>query len=426
MSTHRTVTRLSGLLVAGTFVLAACSSSGASTAPSAAAPSAAATSAASEAAPSAGGSAAAAGDPKTATSAAAVGGVDAVCAAGKAEGQVNLIATPPDWANYGQMITDFTAKYGIKVQSDQPDVDSAAEITAAKNLAGTGRQPDIFDLATSVALANTAMFAPYQVAAWADIPDSNKEATGLWTNNYTGYESISYDAKLGDITKMSPTSLDPKYKGKVALNGDPLKAGAGFNGVVLAALANGGTADNIAPGVDFFKKLTDSGNLIPVDPNPSTIASGQTPIVIDWTYNEGSQTAKLKPQGIDWKVVVPTDAPPVAAYYNDAINKDAAHPAAARCWMEYVFSAGGPEHLAEGLRSPVLLPTMVKNAHGRPGRPRRDRRACSGAGPAHGGPDQGRHDLPDRQLEVHHHQVAQTADRRGPHGGRDGHHACVV
>ena len=204
------------------------------------------------------------------------------------------------------------------------------------------------------------MFAPYQVAAWADIPDSNKEATGLWTNNYTGYESISYDAKLGDITKMSDL-LDPKYKGKIALNGDPLKAAAGFNGVVLAALANGGTADNIAPGVDFFKKLSDSGNLIPVDPNPSTIASGQTPIVIDWTYNEGSQTAKLKPQGIDWKVVVPTDAPPVAAYYNDAINKDAAHPAAARCWMEYVFSPEGQNTWLKGFAAPVLLPTMVKN-----------------------------------------------------------------
>ena len=88
---------------------------------------------------------------KTAKSAADMGGVDAVCAAGKAEGQVNLIATPPDWANYGQMITDFTAKYGIKVQSDQPDVDSQAEINAATHLAGTGRQPDIFDLTSGVA-----------------------------------------------------------------------------------------------------------------------------------------------------------------------------------------------------------------------------------------------------------------------------------
>ncbi len=288
-----------------------------------------------------------------------MGGVDAVCAAGKTEGQVNLIATPPDWANYGQMITDFQTKYGIKVNSAQPDVDSQAEINAAKNLAGTGRQPDIFDLATSVALANTAMFAPYQVAEWADIPDVNKEATGLWTNNYTGYEAISYDTKLGTITKVADLA-DPKYKGKVALNGDPLKAAAGFNGVVLAALANGGSADNIAPGVDFFKKLADMKNLIPVDPNPSTIASGQTPIVIDWTYNEGSQTAKLAPKGIDWKVVIPTDAPPVAAYYNDAINKDAAHPAAARCWMEYIFSPAGQNTWLKGFAPPVTLPAMLK------------------------------------------------------------------
>lgn len=342
-------------LAAISLIVAACSS-GATTAPSSAPAESASAAPSASAAESPSASAAVAA--KDATSAADMGGVDAVCAAGKAEGQVNLIATPPDWANYGQMITDFQTKYGIKVQSDQPDVDSAAEINAAKNLAGTGRQPDIFDLATAVALANTDLFAPYKVATWADIPDGNKEPTGLWTNNYTGYEAISYDAKLGDITKIADLA-DPKYKGKVALNGDPLKAAAGFNGVVLAALANGGSADNIAPGVDFFKKLADSGNLIPVDPNPSTIASGQTPIVIDWTYNEGSQTAKLAPQGIDWKVVIPTDAPPVAAYYNDAINKDAAHPAAARCWMEYIFSDAGQNTWLKGFAPPVRLPAML-------------------------------------------------------------------
>ena len=77
---------------------------------------------------------------------------------------------------------------------------------------------------------------------------------------------------------------------------------------------------------------------MPVDPTPATIASGQTPIVIDWEYNNAAQTAALAPKGIDWQAVVPTDAPPVAAYYNSAINKDAPHPAAARCWMEYIFS----------------------------------------------------------------------------------------
>ena len=59
-------------------------------------------------------------DAKGWKSTADAGGVDKVCAAGKTEGTVNLIATPNDWANYGQMITDFSAKYGIKVQSDNP------------------------------------------------------------------------------------------------------------------------------------------------------------------------------------------------------------------------------------------------------------------------------------------------------------------
>ncbi len=296
-------------------------------------------------------------DWKTATTAGS-GGVDAVCAAGKVEGTLNLIATPPDWANYGQMITDFTAKYGIKVVSDQPDASSQVEIDTAKQLAGTGRQPDIFDLGGVVALAHLDMYAAYQPATWKDIPASNKEATGLWINNYAGFESIGYDAALGDISKVSDLA-DPKYKGKVALNGDPLKASAGFNGVVMAALANGGSADNIQPGIDFMKKLSDSGNLIPVDPAPATIASGQTPIVIDWTYNNGAQIATMAKQGVTWKVVVPSDAAPVAAFYNEAISKDAAHPAAARCWVEYVYSDAGQNTWLKGFAMPVRLTAMT-------------------------------------------------------------------
>ena len=330
-------------------LLAACSSGGATSAPaSAAAPSTAA---------SAGAPSAAAVEAKDAKSAADMGGVDAVCAAGKTEGQVTLIATPNNWANYGQMITDFQTKYGIKVQSDKPDANSQDEINQATQLAGTGRQPDIFDLGSVVAAAHTDMYAPYQPATWADIPDANKESTGLWINNYTGFVSIAYDSKLGDITKVADLA-DAKYKGKVALNGDPLKASAGFNGVVMASLANGGSADDIKPGVDFFKKLADSGNLLPVDPTDATVASGQTPIVIDWTYNQGGLIASLAPKGITWKIVVPSDAPPVAAFYNEAINKDAAHPAAARCWVEYVFSDAGQNTWLKGFALPVRLAAM--------------------------------------------------------------------
>ncbi|MFL5718866.1 MAG: ABC transporter substrate-binding protein, partial [Chloroflexota bacterium] len=97
------MTRFAGLLVVGSIALAACSSSGASTAPSAAA-SAAAPSAA---APSAAGSGAA--------PSAAAGNMDALVAAAKAEGGLTMIALPRDWCNYGALIDGFTAKYGIPI-----------------------------------------------------------------------------------------------------------------------------------------------------------------------------------------------------------------------------------------------------------------------------------------------------------------------
>src|SRR4051812_29541079 len=97
----------------------------------------------------------------TATSAADLGGMDALVAAAKKEGALNVIALPPDWANYGEIIKTFGDKYGIKVNSAQPDGASQDEINAANQLKGQGGAPDVFDLGGAGATANTAMFAPY-------------------------------------------------------------------------------------------------------------------------------------------------------------------------------------------------------------------------------------------------------------------------
>ena len=228
----------------------------------------------------------------TATSAADLGGIDALVTAAKAEGQLNVIALPPDWANYGEIITAFGTKYGIKVNSAQPDASSQEEINAADQLKGQDSAPDVFDLGTAVATANVAKFAPYKVSTWADIPDTLKDPNGTWTNDYGGYMSIGYDSsKVPDPAGVADL-LKAEYKGKVALNGDPTQAGAAFSGVVMAALGNGGSADDIAPGVEFFSKLKAAGNFLPVDPTPATIESGQTPVVIDWDYLNVAQAAK--------------------------------------------------------------------------------------------------------------------------------------
>jgi putative spermidine/putrescine transport system substrate-binding protein len=290
----------------------------------------------------------------TAVSAADIGGLDALVEAAKKEGELNVIALPPDWANYGAIIKAFGDKYGIKVNSAQPDAASQDEINAAHQQKGKSTAPDVFDLGQSVALANTDVFAPYKVQTWADIPDHLKDPDGKWVNDYAGFMSIGYDtAKVPPVSDVDDL-LKPEFKGKVALNGDPTQAGAAFSGVVMVALSQGGSAYDIAPGVEFFRKLKEAGNFLPVDPTPATIQSGQTPVVIDWNYLNGVQNEKLP----SWNVIVPPDAA-VASYYYQAINADAPHPAAARLWQEFLFSDDGQNLFAKGGVRPVRADHMI-------------------------------------------------------------------
>ena len=272
-------------------------------------------------------------DASTATSAEDFGGLDALVEAAQAEGQLNVIALPEDWANYGEIIAGFEEKYDITVNSASPDASSAEEIQAAENLAGQDTAPDVFDLGAAVALENTDKFAPYQVETWDDIPEENKDPEGLWVNNYSGIMSIGYDSdKLPEPTKLDDL-LGEDFRGSVALNGDPTQAGAAFAAVGLISAQNGGGVDDFGPGVDFVSELSQAGNFLTLDPTPATIASGETPAVFDWSFNNVAAAAD-KPS---WKTTVLPGASYVA-FYNEAINKDAPNPAAARLWQEWIFS----------------------------------------------------------------------------------------
>ncbi len=293
-------------------------------------------------------------DAKTATSAKAFGGLNQLVAAAKKEGTLNVIALPPDWANYGKIIAAFKAKYGIAVNSILPNGSSADEIKAATDNKGQSTAPDVFDLGAAVALANTAMFAPYQVSNWADIPAGNKESTGLWVNDYTGSMSIGYNSKKYPKPTSLNDLLSPSYKGAVAINGDPTQSGAAFAAIGLMTVQSGGTLDNFQPGIDFMSKLNKAGNFLKVDPTPATIASGETGVVFDWSYNNLAASATVP----GWKV---TTLPGTAyiSYYNQAINKDAPHPAAARLWEEFLYSPQAQNLFLASGAYPVTLDAMV-------------------------------------------------------------------
>lgn len=302
---------------------------------------------------SAGGTSAAA----TATSAADLGGMDALVEAAKAEGTLNVIALPDDWANYGAIKAAFADKYGITVNSILPDASSKEEISAADANRGTDQAPDVFDLGTNVALESTDYFAPYQVETWEHIPDENKEPSGLWVNDYTGIMSVGYNAtKFGEITSLDDLT-GAELAGSVALNGKPAEAGAAFNGFLMANAVAGGTFDDVQPGLDLFADLADAGTLNLKDVTAGTIDAGEHGVVFDWSYNQLSTQQRLAGKGVEWKVFVPAGGE-IVSFYNQAINKDAPHPAAARLWQEFLFSPEAQNLWLAGGARPVLQDWM--------------------------------------------------------------------
>jgi putative spermidine/putrescine transport system substrate-binding protein len=294
----------------------------------------------------------------TQASASAGGGMNALVTAAKKEGTLNVIALPPTWANYGAILKAFTDKYGIKINSALPDGSSQQEVNAIKTENGTAKAPDVVDVGQAVAVANTSLFAPYKVSTWSDIPDAQKDASGIWYEDYGGYMAVGYSSSYGTITSLNDL-LGPKFKGAVALNGNPTSANAALNGVMMASLAEGGSAGSISQGVDFFKKLKAAGNFNPVQATGATIKAGTTKVVFNWDYLNLPSYVGVS----DWKVFVPQNAV-LGGYYAQAVNKNAPHPAAARLWEEFLFSqaaSGGQNLWLQGGARPVEQQAMQSN-----------------------------------------------------------------
>ena len=271
--------------------------------------------------------------------------------AAEAEGKVNLIALPDNWANYRGILQAFRDKYPtIKNPVANPDASSADELTAVETLKGQDTMPDALDVSPAIAqeIDTKGLWEPYKPCGFDEIPAEMKDADGKWVAAYYGVMAIGSN---DTIIKDAPTSFadlkDAKYKGLVALNGDPRESGAAFAAVYAAALANGGSLDDILPGIRYFADLKTSGNLAGTDVTEASVLSGDTPIIIDWTYNYPGLKTKLQENGITLTLNVPTDGV-YGGYYAQGVVKESPNPNAARLWINHIISDEGALGYIEG------------------------------------------------------------------------------
>jgi putative spermidine/putrescine transport system substrate-binding protein len=290
----------------------------------------------------------------------------ALLAAAKTEGTVTTIALPHDWCNYGEVISTFKTRTGLAVNELDPLAGSGDEIEAIKaNKDNPGPQaPDVIDvgLAFGPSSKTEGLLENYKVATWDTIPADSKDADGAWYGDYYGVFSFEVNTQVvTNVPQDWPDLLKDEYKGKIALAGDPRTSSQAILAVYAAGLSNGGSLDDATAGLDFFKQLNDKGNLLGGIANATTVAAGETPITIRWTYNAlAGRDASAAAGGPEIEVVVPSSGR-FGGVYVQGISAYAPHPNAAKLWEEFLYSDEGQNIWLKGYCHPIRYADLVAN-----------------------------------------------------------------
>lgn len=283
-------------------------------------------------------------------------------AAADAEGQVNLIALPDNWANYKGILQAFRDKYpNVKNPVANPDASSADELVAVETLKGQPDQPDALDVSPAIAqeVDTKGYWEPFKPCGWDEIPADLKDPDGKWVAAYYGVMAIGSN---DTIVKTAPKSFadlkSETYKGQVSLNGDPRESGAAFAAVMAASLANGGSFDDIMPGIEYFAELKSAGILAGSDVTEASVLSGESAVWLDWTYNYPGFRPTLEQNGITVSINVPSDGV-YGGYYAQGAVKGSPHPNAAKLWVDHIISDEGALGYIEGGAIPARYAALV-------------------------------------------------------------------
>ena len=287
------------------------------------------------------------------------GGQKDKTAAGAVEKQLISYGMSDDWVNLGNTWKAIENRYGL-VHTDT-DMTSAEQIT---RLLAEKDAPvmDVADIGYDFLgkLLENDLATPYKNSSWSKIPERFKDPDGRWAAAYWG--AIAFLVNT-DIIKNVPQTWDdllkPEYNDKV-VSRDPRVSTYATASVLAAAYAHGGGENNVQPGLDFFKKLRDSGNLRQgVVLNVAAVQKGEAPIALVYDFDG---FAKRDSTGLPLKIVIPKDGT-VGMIFAQYISSRAPHPNAAKRAIDYFLSDEGQISFATGYahptRSNVTLPADV-------------------------------------------------------------------
>ena len=267
--------------------------------------------------------------------------------AARAEGRVDSVGMPDSWANWKDTWADLKRLYGLEhSDTDMSSAQEIAKFAAEKNNATA----DIGDVGAAFGpiAVQQGVTQPYKPSTWNQIPEWAKDADGHWMLAYTG--SIAFIVNT-QLVKDAPRSWAELKNGryKVAI-GDVSSAAQAVNGVLAAAIANGGDETNLQPGLDFFADIARQGRLSLANPTIQTLEKGEVEVGVVWDFNGLGYREQIDPTRFE--VLIPSDGSVISGY-STLINKYAKHPNAAKLAREYILSDAGQINLAKGHARPI-------------------------------------------------------------------------
>ena len=270
--------------------------------------------------------------------------------AARAEGAVNSVGMPDDWANWKGTWADLNKLYGLKhIDTDMSSAQEVAKFDAEKDNASA----DIGDVGAAFGpiAVTKGVTQPYKPSTWDQIPGWAKDQDGHWALAYTGTIALIINKKLLHGSE-APTKWADLATGKYKVSiGDVSTAAQAANGVLAAAISKGGDEKNIQPALLMFAEIAKQGRLSLANPTIATIEKGEVEVGVVWDFNGLSYRNKMVNPD-DYIVLIPSDGTVISGY-TTIINKYAKHPNAAKLTREFIFSDAGQTNLARGNARPI-------------------------------------------------------------------------
>lgn len=127
-------------------------------------------------------------------------------AAAKAEGAVNSVGMPDDWANWKGTWEDLAKTYGLKhIDTDMSSAQEIAKFAAEKDNATA----DIGDVGAAFGpiAVKQGVVQPYKPSTWDQVPDWAKDKDGNWALAYTGTIAFIVNKNCCTAPKCRPSGL---------------------------------------------------------------------------------------------------------------------------------------------------------------------------------------------------------------------------